>query len=87
MKPPAIAAAPPQDAGALEHQDVGPGAGGLHRRGGPGDAVAGDDDIGLVVPGGDRRGGDRRDVVCSDVMAAWRRAGRPPMRGPSSCRR
>ena len=37
-------------AGALEHQDVGAGAGGLDRRRRTGDAVTGDHDVGLVVP-------------------------------------
>ena len=36
--------------GAFEDQDVGAGAGCFDRRGRAGDAVAGDDDVGLVVP-------------------------------------
>ena len=40
--------------GALEDQDVGSAAAGLHRGGGSGHAIAGDHDVGLVVPVGDR---------------------------------
>jgi len=49
MKPPAIAAAPPQLPDALEHENLAAGPGRLDRRGGTGESVARDDDIGLVV--------------------------------------
>ena len=72
MNPPAIAAAPPQEPVRSSDQDVGAGAGRFDRRGGAGDTVAGDDDVGLVVPRGDRDGRDGRDVGvgCHSRIAA-----------------
>ena len=63
-------------AGPFEHQDVGAGARRLDRRGRTGDAVAGDHDIGLVIPA---RRSSRGDGVTSVFTAQGRMAaGRSP---------
>ena len=50
-------------AGALEDQHIGTGPGGFNSRGGAGDAVACDHNVGFLVPGADRRGGHGCDVM------------------------